>query len=374
MLKYLKHSLFHVMGLLTAFFLIMGGTYLIIGLAFSIITFVVGDLLLGEDKSAPTYSHPEVLTLQLWLALPLLILIVFTLIWQVASHDLFGFGQWFDSLFQLNVLQSRGNATWFELVCGILLTGFYIGMIGTITAHELVHRTRDKISLCIGRWLLAFSFDSSFSIEHVYGHHRYVSTSIDPATAPRGRNVYQHVVMSTFKGNVSAWKIEQKRLLKNNIKFWSIHNKLLRGYAMSIVLLSISYYLAGAAGLWAFVAAGIWGKTLLEVVNYMEHYGLVRDPKTPVEPRHSWNTNKRVSSWAMFNLTRHSHHHAKGILPFHKLKPMSDSPEMVSGYLGTILLTFIPPLWFKIMTPKLKHWDEHFASKDELELIRQNQE
>lgn len=372
MLKYLKHSLFHVMGLLTALFLVMGGTYLIIGLTFSIFTFVVGDLLLGNDKSSPEYSHPAVLTLQLWLALPLLILIVFALLWQVAPYDLFGFGLWLDNMFKLNLLDTRGNANWFEVLSGVLLTGFYIGMIGTITAHELVHRTRDKISLCIGRWLLAFSFDSSFSIEHVYGHHRYVSTSIDPATAPRGRNVYQHVALSTYKGNISAWQIEKARLLKLNIQFWSIHNKLLRGYCMSLVLLYLSYYLAGSTGLWVFIGAGLWGKTLLEVVNYMEHYGLVRDPKTPVQPRHSWNTNKRVSSWAMFNLTRHSHHHAKGILPFHKLKPMSDSPEMVSGYLGTILLTFIPPLWYKVMTPKLKYWDEHFASQREIEILENN--
>jgi fatty-acid desaturase len=373
MFKYLKHSLFHIMGLLTALFLVLGGPYLVIGLAFSIATFVLGDLFLGDDKSAPEYSYPGILTLQLWLALPLLMLIVFALMWQVAPEDLFGFGLWFENQFALNVLESRGNATWYQLVSGTLLTGFYIGMIGTITAHELVHRTRDKISLCIGRWLLAFSFDSSFSIEHVYGHHRYVSTAIDPATAPRGRNVYQHVVLSTLKGNISAWRIEKKRLMKKNTSFWSIRNKLLRGYCMSIVLLYLSYYLGGSAGLLAFIGAGVWGKTLLEVVNYMEHYGLVRDPKTPVEPRHSWNTNKRISSWAMFNLTRHSHHHAKGILPFHKLKPMSDAPEMVSGYLGTILLTFIPTVWFKVMAPKLKHWDEHFATDVELKLIKPNQ-
>ncbi len=370
MLKYAKYSLFHIMGLLTALFLILGGNFLVIGLAFSIVAFVLGDLLLGNDSSAPEYHHPGVLTAQLWSALPLLLLIVFALIWQVASTDLFGFGHWLDTRFNLQTLENRGKANWFQLTSGILLTGFYIGMIGTITAHELVHRTRDKISLCIGRWLLAFSFDSSFSIEHVYGHHRYVSTDIDPATAPRGRNVYQHIIISTIKGNRSAWHIEKRRLDKKGLKFFTLHNKLLRGYLMSVFLLILAYYLAGTSGLLAFIGAGVWGKALLEIVNYMEHYGLVRDPKTPVAPRHSWNTNKRISSWAMFNLTRHSHHHAKGILPFHKLKPMSDAPEMISGYLSTILITMIPPLWFRLMAPKLAEWDAKYASEQEKQMLK----
>ena len=93
-----------------------------------------------------------------------------------------------------------------------ILTGLMIGMVGTIPAHELTHRTWDRVSMLIGRWLLAFSFDTVFSIEHVYGHHRYVSTEEDPATAPRGRNVYAHIVASTVKGNVSAWHIERRRL------------------------------------------------------------------------------------------------------------------------------------------------------------------
>ena len=101
----------------------------------------------------------------------------------------------------------------------------------------------------------------------------------------------------------------------------------------------------------------------------MEHYGIVRDPNSPVQPRHSWNTTKRVSSWAMFNLTRHSHHHAKASVPFHKLKPMENSPEMLSGYLGTIVIAMLPPLWHKLMTPKVLDWDKNFSNENEQKLI-----
>ncbi|EYS81202.1 hypothetical protein CF68_17470 [Cupriavidus sp. SK-4] len=117
--------------------------------------------------------------------------------------------------------------------------------------------------------------------------------------------------------------------------------------------------------------SALLGKALLEVVNYMEHYGMVRDPDTPVLPHHSWNTNKRVSSWAMFNLTRHSHHHAQGEVPFQDLRPFPAAPMMINGYLTTMVIAMIPPLWHKLMTPKVLAWDRDHASAQELELARQ---
>jgi len=347
MFKYLKFSLFHLSAFLTAYALFLGGSYIYYGLGFTFVVFVLGDLVLGNDESIPNYEHPMILTLQLWSALPLIVLIVVTALWQVTTNSL----------------------TTGQFIASLFLTGFFVGVVGTVTAHELTHRTWDKISLFIGRWLLAFSFDASFSVEHVYGHHRYVSTNIDPATAPRGRNVYAHIVRSTIDGNQSAWNIEKQRLAKKEQSLFSYHNVLLRGYLMSILLLISAYGYAGFNGLVLFVGAGLWAKSLLEIVNYMEHYGIVREPKTKVEPRHSWNTSNRVSSWSLFNLTRHSHHHAAGALPFYKLKPMPDAPKMISGYLGTILIALIPPLWYHLMEPKLKHWDEHFATKDELKLL-----
>ncbi|MDQ7050656.1 MAG: alkane 1-monooxygenase [Enterobacterales bacterium] len=369
MIKYIKYSFFHIMGLFAAVVILLGGSFITSGLIITLIIFIGGDLLLGDDHSTPDFSHPQLLTWQLWLAFPLLCFIVFAAVWQFAETDLFTFGQWVQNQLAIDILSSRGHSSRVEFVLCIFLTGFYIGLIGTITAHELTHRTADPISLLIGRWLLAFSFDTSFSVEHVYGHHRYVSTIDDPATAPRGRNVYAHILISTYKGNVSAWKIEKKRLQKNNRTVFSIHNRLLRGYSMSIVLFAAIYWLAGATSLILLAAAGLWGKSLLEIVNYMEHYGIVRDPKTRVEPRHSWNSTKRVSSWAMFNLTRHSHHHAKASVPFHELQPMANSPEMISGYLGTVLVAMIPPLWHKLMTPKVLDWDKNYASREEQKLI-----
>lgn len=363
--QYLKFSLFHIVGLISAISLLAGRDYISWWLFCVIAFYTIGDAILGDDTSVPNYKHPSILTAQLWLALPLISLIVFVFVWSVGSGDFAGIGLWAKSLTGYDFFQFRNETTWYHKISALVLTALMIGLIGTITAHELTHRTWDRISMLVGRWLLAFSFDTSFAIEHVYGHHKYVSTTEDPATAPRGRNVYFHIIASTFKGNFSAWKIESERLKKKGFPLFSYHNFFIRGHLMSVLLVLIAFMIGGPIGCAFFIFAAILGKALLEIVNYMEHYGIVRDPQDPVQPHHSWNSNKRISSWTMFNLTRHSHHHAQGEVPFQKLQPYPDSPFMISGYLTTIIIALIPPLWNRLMKPKLQDWDTKFASNRE---------
>ena len=197
--------------------------------------------------------------------------------------------------------------------------------------------------------------------EHTPGHF-WVALK---ATAPRGRNVYFHIVASTIKGNVSAFRIEADRLAKKRLPLFSVHNAFLRGHLMSVLLLILAYAMGGAKAALFFTACALWGKALLEIVNYIEHYGMVRNPATPVQPRHSWNTNRRISSWAMFNLTRHSHHHAQGEVAYQDLRPYPDAPMMINGYLTTIVVAMIPPLWHHLMTPKVLAWDRDYATDEE---------
>lgn len=368
LLHYLKYFLFHGIGVASVLALLAGGNWIIAGFAAIVLFYVLGDALLGDDTTTPEFNLPGVLTVQLWLALPLMALITFVSVWSMLGTDPFGFGAWISAVSGYDVLAARAANTWLHHLFGVLLTGLMIGIIGTVTAHELTHRTWDKVSMLIGRWLLAFSFDTIFSIEHVYGHHRYVATIDDPATAPRGRNVYYHVLASTWKGNVSAWRIEKARLLRVNKGLWSVSNAFLRGHFMSLLLVAAAWALGGWTAALYFTACALWGKSLLEIVNYMEHYGIVRDPSTPVQPRHSWNTNRRVSSWTMFNLTRHSHHHAQGEVPYQDLRPFPDAPMMIGGYLTTIIVALLPPLWHRLMTPKVIAWDRDYASPGERKL------
>lgn len=350
---YLKYFLFHLIGMLALVAILLGGSYISFGLAAILITYVLGDALAGDDISTPKFNYSGILTVQLWLALPLLSLVVFTAIWSVSTGDVLGFGRFTSNLSGYDLLAAREATDSIYHLSTLVIVGLMIGMMGTITAHELTHRTWDPISMLVGRWLLAFSFDTIFSIEHVYGHHRYVSTINDPATAPRGRNVYYHILASTVKGNVSAWNLETERLAKFGKGPFSIGNGVIRGHLMSVVLVVLAYLIGGIEGGLFFIACALFGKALLEIVNFMEHYGMVRNPKVPVQPRHSWNTNKRISSWAMFNLTRHSHHHADGNVPYQDLRPYADAPMMINGYLTTILVALVPPLWNYFMVPKV---------------------
>lgn len=362
---YAKYLGFHAIGLFSLLALLAGGVYTTMGLLVVVAVYILGDALAGDDVRTPDYRAPKWLTWQLWAALPLVTLITFAAVWSVGTTDPLGIGQWLSNVSGYDLLAARAGTTFGQHAAGLILTGLMIGLVGTIPAHELVHRTWDRASLLIGRWLLAFSFDSSFSIEHVYGHHRYVATTEDPATAPRGRNVYWHILRSTWLGNRSAWQIETARLAKRQLPTFGWRNAVLRGAAMSLLLVLAAYAVGGVIGMLYFVGCGLFGKALLEVVNYMEHYGLVRAAHAPVAPRHSWNTNRRVSSWTMFNLTRHSHHHAEGEVSYPDLRPYPDAPMMVSGYLTTLIIALVPPLWHALLIPKLREWDQRHANAEE---------
>jgi len=366
--EYMKYFTFHAIALLSVVALLAGGGFLTAGLLAVLAIYVLGDAIGGDDTSTPRFLRPGVLTAQLWMALPLLSLIVFCAVWNVSPGDPLGFGAWVTRWTRYDVIAARDATTFGQHLSAWIVTGLMIGLVGTIPAHELTHRTWDRVSMLVGRWLLAFSFDTTFAIEHVYGHHRYVSTAHDPATAPRGRNVYVHIVASTLKGNVSAWNIESDRLGKKRLGRYSWHNAFIRGHLMSVLLVAMAFAMGGRRGAAFFVACALGGKALLEVVNYMEHYGMVRNPETPVQPRHSWNTNRRVSSWTMFNLTRHSHHHAQGEVPYQDLRPYPDAPMMINGYLTTILVAMIPPVWHRLMTPKVLAWDRDYATDEERRL------
>lgn len=368
---YLKYFFFHVIGLLSLAALVAGGGWVSAGLAAVLSIYLIGDAICGDDIETPRFRHPVILTVQLWMALPLLSVIVFAAVWAMSAGDPLGFGALVQQLTGYDALVARDATHWAHHVSGVFLTGLMIGVIGTIPAHELTHRTWDLVSMLIGRWLLAFSFDTIFSIEHVYGHHRYVSTIDDPATAPRGRNVYAHVLISTVRGNLSAWHIEARRLKRAGYMALSPFNAVIRGHFMSLLLVALAWLADGWVTAGYFIVCALAGKALLEIVNYMEHYGMVRDPATPVQPRHSWNTNKRISSWTMFNLTRHSHHHAQGEVPYQDLRPFPDAPMMVGGYLTTIVVALVPPLWHRLMTPKVLAWDRDYATESERRLARE---
>lgn len=368
MLHYFKFFNFYfavLFGLIAIWF---GGNAIYLGFVVYIAFYVLGDAFLGDDLSEPPLLNAGLLKAMLYSALPLSCCILATALALVSTPS-DPLPQLLYAQFNIDINAFIPQATTMQTIVAIPFLALMLGGVATVVAHELVHRVGNPVAVCVGRWLLAFSFDANFSIEHVYNHHVKVATQDDPATAPRGRDVYTHFVIAFIGTQKAGWHIECKRLKRSKLPKFSLHNKCIRGWLMSVFLALVAFSIAGVSGIAMFVALGISTKFTLEIVNYMEHYGLVRCPHQPVRPRHSWNSNRRISCWTMFNLPRHSHHHAQGAVPFEKLKALQDSPQMVSGYISTMMLALIPPLWFRIMEKKLAHWDEHFASDREKEII-----
>ncbi len=369
MLHYLKFTTFPIIALAVVHAMMQGGPWMYSGLIALVLVVAVGDLILPEDRSEPRMTGELFLNAMLWLTLPILLWVTLVFCWGISSHDVLGIDGFMKSTFGYDRLQIQANTTWYQWFAGAVAGGFLFGAGGTNVGHELTHRTYSTRDMILGRWMLAFTCDASFSIEHVYGHHKNLGTPHDPATAQRGDNVYRFVIKSTLGSYKSAWNLEKQRLAKFGQSVWSpIHSRMMRGNLMSLSLFLGAYYIGGLQGVLVFWVMSAGGKTLLEVVNYMEHYGIVRRPEDKVEPRHSWNTNASVSTALLYALTRHSHHHAEADQEYWNLRCYRHAPMMPTGYLGTIVLTLIPPLYKRVMTPLLNHWDEHFATAEEKKL------
>lgn len=250
-------------------------------------------------------------------------------------------------------------------VAGLMLSANHI------VGHELVHRRSEPAAMLAGRWLLAGNGDAQFSISHVYGHHMNVGTPADPATARRGEDVYRFAWRSAVGQYLEAAHIEAQRLQRLGLPVASWHNRLLRGLAMTGVLLAAAAFWAGGTGLLMLLGAMLTAKFLFENVNYIQHYGLVRTPGQRVETRHSWNCDHRWATWVFYNLARHAEHHAKPVLPYWQLAPAAEpegGPSMRQGYIATMLLACLPWLWWRHTAPLLAQWDVHFATDDERRL------
>ena len=362
MWKYLKYYIVPLLSTSVLIGIYLGGHWMWLGFFVLLIVVVGGDAILGEDDTQPEYSYPWLLEIPLHLALPIIILILLTFAWGSGStgEDFLGIGKLLSGLFPYDFLEARDGNILFDYVGAMLGVGFMVAGYGTNVGHELTHRIKDRIAMLEGRWLLSASCNADFAIEHVYGHHVTVGTDKDPATAKKGENVYFFYIRSTIMGHIRAWKHELKRLRKKRAYLVSFNNRMITGYMMSALWGGIFLIAGGIFGLVLFLGQAAFAKFILEVVNYMEHYGLSRKAEQPVGPEHSWNTTKTMSTLVLFSLTRHSAHHETPRVKFWKLDPYGNAPQMPYGYLTTLIICLIPPLWYKIINPSLNEWEQKY--------------
>ena len=229
------------------------------------------------------------------------------------------------------------------------------GGIGITIAHELIHRS-NKFEQLLGRILLLSVLYMHFAIEHVRGHHATVATEEDPASAKKGQSFYAFLFPGIYGQFISAWQLESERLAKFKQSKLSLNNEMIQFMIVQSAFSFLIFYLFGFEYLILFLIVAFLSFSLLEVVNYLEHYGLERQKKSngryeKVTHHHSWNSDHILSRMFLFELTRHSDHHAVASRKYQILRTFDDSPQLPTGYPGMILLALIPPLWFKVMDP-----------------------
>lgn len=248
------------------------------------------------------------------------------------------------------------NLEVYEQIGIVFSVGIVLGTNGINVAHELGHR-RSKSEQFLAKLLLMPSLYMHFFIEHNLGHHKNVGTPEDPATAKKDQSVYGFWWTSIIGQWISAYKIQQQQLAINGYRFWSLHNELLVFVVAQSLYLYAIYVWFGVLGAAYALAFALVAVLLLETINYIEHYGLVRQLKASryerVTPAHSWNSNHVIGRMVLYELTRHSDHHHRASKKYQVLESIEESPQLPFGYTTSMVIAMIPPVWFALMNKRL---------------------
>ncbi|WP_175838696.1 alkane 1-monooxygenase [Burkholderia anthina] len=310
------------------------------------------DTLIGDDRDNP----PETVVPQLereryyrfivYLATLVEYVAFFACVWIVGTHAL----------------------TWYDYVGFALSLGAATG-ISINTAHELGHKT-NRFERWLAKVTLAPVAYGHFFVEHNRGHHVRVATAEDPASARYGESFWAFLPRTVTGSIRSAWRLEQARLERLGHSPWSWRNEVLHAWAMTVVVWAIAIGMAGRIVIPFLVIQAVYGASLLEVVNYVEHYGLGRRklPNGRYErctPQHSWNSNHVVTNLFLYQLQRHADHHANPTRSYQALRHFDDSPQLPAGYATMILFAYVPPLWYRVMNPRVvAHYGGNMAQSN----------
>jgi alkane 1-monooxygenase len=230
-------------------------------------------------------------------------------------------------------------------------TGLNAGLLGLNTAHELIHR-KSRLMKFAGMVNLFTCLYSHFYIEHRLGHHARVGTAADPATARRGEGFYSFLLRTIPGQWSSAFDIEKRRFC------YGMKNFVLRTSLLQVLVLML-IALFSLKVLMAYLLCCAIGIFLLEYVNYIEHYGLVREKGEKLSVLHAWQSDSQTSRFSLFELSRHSHHHLQAQVPYQNLESMESPHRLPFGYFGMFYIALCPPLWFRVMDRRIQHKENH---------------
>jgi alkane 1-monooxygenase len=311
-------------------------------LFFLFVLLPLADYALGHDPQNP--SQDEAVELQTdawfkWMTLAALPAQLGVLIWSGWHFTHAGFGL-------------AGIVGW------LISQGIVGGVLAINVAHELIHKDA-TLERAAGGLLLTSVGYHGFKVEHVRGHHVHVSTPEDASSARFGQSLWHFLPRALLRNTANAWKLEAQRLRKLGKSGWSAGNELLRWSVLWLALIAAFGVWLGPAGLAFFLVQGFVAACSLEIINYIEHYGLERirlaDGRYERTTHlHSWNSDYLLSNLLLFHLQRHSDHHETPRRRYQNLLHHVDSPQLPGGYAAMFLLALCPPLWFRIVNPRVK--------------------
>jgi len=305
------------------------------------------DVLVGKNTRNPSKQEEEVLSegrafrVITWACMPVQVIFI---VWgaYVVTHR---------------------SLTPVELTGFVLSVGITSGALGINVSHELIHRVNNRFEPFLGRIMLATVWYLHWAIEHVRGHHRTVATPSDPATARRGESFYAFWPRTVVGGFRSAVRIEADRLARQGKKPGRLRNAVYRYVVLELALVAALWWFLGFGAVLFFLAQSLIAVSLLEAVNYLEHYGMERKrledgSYEKVRPEHSWNASHRITNYFLFNLQRHSDHHYRPNRRYQILRHFGQSPQLPNGYAGMVLLTLVPRLWRRVMDRRLEAFEK----------------
>lgn len=262
------------------------------------------------------------------------------------------------------------TAVWVSLIAGIYLeilkdgwiyvaavsSGISAGAVGVVTAHELIHKS-STVKRWLGRYLLNSCGNVYFYVHHLRVHHRWVGTTHDAATARKNETVYAFFLRTLAGQFREAWQSEKHLLGKKGKSAWSWENQVFRSLLHQVIIIAALTWTFGITGTAVWFIYWFLAAFLLEYVNYIEHYGLVRQDNEKVNITHSWNSDSLVSRFMLIDLSRHADHHDNASKPYHVLLTHEASPRLPGGYAALIVPALIPPLWKMLVHPRLDKWE-----------------
>ena len=313
-------------------------------LFFLFVLLPLADQAVGHDPGNPAPADEATLAADRWFRLLTLLAVPVqyaVLAWSLRHWAQAGFGL-------------AGGIGW------LLSLGVVGGVLAINVAHELIHKDT-RLERVAGGLLLASVGYHGFKVEHLRGHHVLVATPEDASSARFGQSLWRFLPRALLHNTRNAWRLEAERLRRRGLRGWHWRNELLGWSALWLGLAGIAFAVLGMPGLLAFVVQGLVAACALEIINYVEHYGLSR--RRLADGRyertthlHSWNADFALTNLLLFHLQRHSDHHAHASRRYQVLRHHRDSPQLPGGYAAMFVLALFPPLWFRVIHPRLQRW------------------